>query len=430
MRTSITITVEDIDKFKKQMLFWAENFSEIVYLDSNNIPQNYSSYDAVLAIEPFTSIQSDYYGAFDKLSEYYHITKDWLFGYLTYDLKNDLEQLSSENVDLLQFPDIFFFQPKKIFLIHKNTVTLAYLNFVSDEIQEDIQQINQVVITENSIHRPIEITQRINRQSYFEKFDTIKKYLAQGDIYEMNFCMDFFAKEVEVNPIQVFWSLNKLTESPFSAFLKNQKYYALCGSPERYLRKQDNKIISQPIKGTSKRFDDLRLDTESKERLVHDPKERTENIMIVDLVRNDLSRTAAVSSVSVEELCQVYSYKQVHQLVSTITSVLREGVSPIEVIKDTFPMGSMTGAPKISAMKIIEEVEESKRGLYSGAIGYFDPNGNFDFNVVIRSLLYNSVNQVISYYVGSAITSQSEAENEYAECLLKAKAMFDVLNKG
>jgi para-aminobenzoate synthetase component 1 len=149
--------------------------------------------------------------------------------------------------------------------------------------------------------------------------------------------------------------------------------------------------------------------------------------MIVDLVRNDLSRTATKGSVEVAELCKIYTFKQVHQMISTVVSEVENTTSQVEIIKSTFPMGSMTGAPKISAMNIIEELEETKRGLYSGAVGYFTPEGDFDFNVVIRSILYNAKNQYLSFSVGSAITSEATPESEYEECLLKAKAMFEVL---
>ena len=196
-------------------------------------------------------------------------------------------------------------------------------------------------------------------------------------------------------------------------------------------KKEGNKVISQPIKGTAKRFSDANLDEKSKLELEQNPKERAENIMITDLVRNDLSHTATKGSVEVEELCVIYTFEQVHQMISTVVSTVENSVSPIEILRTTFPMGSMTGAPKISAMNIIEELEETKRGLYSGAVGYFTPENDFDFNVVIRSILYNSKEQYLSFSVGSAITSQSIPEQEYEECLLKAKAMFEVLsNKG
>ncbi len=201
----------------------------------------------------------------------------------------------------------------------------------------------------------------------------------------------------------------------------------LSASPERYLKKEGNTIISQPIKGTSKRSENLKEDEALKEQLKQDLKERSENIMIVDLVRNDLSLTAIKGSVEVKELCEVYSFKQVHQMISTVTSKIDKNTHPVDVIKTSFPMGSMTGAPKISAMKIIENLEETKRGLYSGAVGYFSPDGDFDFNVVIRSILYNSTKQYVSYSVGSAITAKSDPLKEYEECLIKAKAMRQVL---
>ncbi len=164
------------------------------------------------------------------------------------------------------------------------------------------------------------------------------------------------------------------------------------------------------------------------QQLAKDPKERSENIMITDLVRNDLSRIAEKGSVSVEELCTIYTFEQVHQMISTVTCSVAQITSSVEILRNTFPMGSMTGAPKISAMQIIEETEDAKRGLYSGAIGYFSPSGDFDFNVVIRSILYNSSTKYVSFSVGGAITINSVPEREYEECLLKAKAMREVLN--
>ena len=248
-----------------------------------------------------------------------------------------------------------------------------------------------------------------------------------GDMYEANFCMEFYAENAAINPLEKFLKLNEISKAPFSVFFKNHKHYLLSASPERYLKKVGETIISQPIKGTSKRSSDPVEDEKSKQFLESDSKERAENIMITDLVRNDLSHTAQKGSVEVVELCKIYSFLQVHQMISTITSKLDAQYAPVDVLKTTFPMGSMTGAPKISVMKIIENLEETKRGLYSGAVGYFTPEGDFDFNVVIRSILYNQENQYVSFSVGSAITAQSVPEKEYEECLLKAKAMHEVL---
>jgi para-aminobenzoate synthetase component 1 len=253
------------------------------------------------------------------------------------------------------------------------------------------------------------------------------EYIQQGDIYEANFCMEFFAENAQINPIDTYQKLATISQTPFAAFFKNNEHFLLSASPERYLRKEGTQVISQPIKGTAKRFEDPIQDEKSKLDLASDAKERSENIMIVDLVRNDLSQTANKGSVKVEELCAIYSFKQVHQMISTISSEVSNTISPIDILQTTFPMGSMTGAPKLSAMKIIEELEATKRGLYSGAIGYFSPVGDFDFNVVIRSILYNKNNNYLSFSVGSALTSLAIPEKEYEECLLKAKAMLHVL---
>jgi para-aminobenzoate synthetase component 1 len=252
-------------------------------------------------------------------------------------------------------------------------------------------------------------------------------HIHRGDIYEANFCQEFYAEDTEINPLDTYFKLNEISKPPFATFLKCMDLYLLSSSPERYLMKNGQTIISQPIKGTAKRSADPVEDAQLKLELSQDEKERSENIMILDLMRNDLSKTAIKGSVHVEELCKVYTFDQVHQMISTVTSKIDKNVHPVDVIKSTFPMGSMTGAPKISAMKIIEELEETKRGLYSGAVGYFSPEGDFDFNVVIRSILYNQTKQYVSYSVGGAITAKSDPLKEYEECLVKAKAMREVL---
>ncbi|MGX7666347.1 anthranilate synthase component I family protein [Flavobacterium pedocola] len=428
MRTSVLKPIAAPDQFKNNLLDWAQQYREIVFLDSNNYPQQYGSYDCVLACDAFTSIKTDYHNAFEDLKQYQQETKDWLFGYLSYDLKNDTEKLSSNNLDGLDFPDLFFFQPKKLFLLKGNALEICYLNMCDDELEEDFNEIENKIAERRLQITEVQIQQRISKEKYLEKVNEMLAHIHRGDIYEANFCMEFFAERTEINPFEIYQKLNAISEPPFATFFKNNTHFLLSSSPERYLRKEGTKIISQPIKGTAKRLFDEQLDNQSKSDLSENPKERSENIMIVDLVRNDLSHTATKGSVEVEELCGIYTFKQVHQMISTVVSTVDESTSPIEIIKTTFPMGSMTGAPKISAMQIIEDLEVTKRGLYSGAIGYFTPNNDFDFNVVIRSILYNSKEQYVSFSVGSAITAESKPENEYEECLLKAKAMREVLS--
>jgi para-aminobenzoate synthetase component 1 len=428
LRTSIIKHIDNPVQFKQQVLTWAQQFREVIFMDSNDYPQQYSSYDCILAVDAFTSVKTDYHNAFEDLKQYQQTTKDWLFGYLSYDLKNNIEVLHSNNFDGLDFPDLFFFQPKKVLLLNGNQLEIQYLNMCDDEVEKDFEEIVKSQEPRiNSQEIPI-INQRISKEKYIEKVSNLLEHINRGDLYEANFCMEFFAENAVINPLEKYLKLNAISKSPQAVFLKNNTQFLLCASPERYVKKEGDLIISQPIKGTTKRSLDPIEDEKSKRQLALDPKERTENIMITDLVRNDLSRTAQKGSVKVEELCGVYSFEQVHQMISTITSRLDSQYAAIELIKTTFPMGSMTGTPKFSVLKIVEELEETKRGLYSGAVGYFTPNGDFDFNVVIRSILYNQEKKYASFSVGSAITSQSIAEKEYEECLLKAKAMREVLS--
>src|SRR5690554_657691 len=400
-------------------------------MDSNEFYETYSSFDAALAVDAMTCIQTDYHEAFLKLKAYQTHTKDWIFGYLSYDLKNAIEDLKSENFDGLQFPELYFFQPKKLFLIKGDSVEICYLNIVSDELENDLNAISQFELVEdkeqNNLLNDSVIKPRISKTDYLAKVNIMLEHIHRGDIYEANFCQEFYTENTEINPLETYQKLNSISKPPFATFIKLNDKYLLSASPERYLKKTGNKIISQPIKGTAKRSKDGVEDKCLKEQLAIDEKERSENIMIVDLVRNDLSKTAKKGTVKVEELCQVYTFPQVHQMISTISSEIEETEHPVHVLESTFPMGSMTGAPKISAMKIIETLEETKRGVYSGAVGYFTPHSDFDFNVVIRSILYNETNQYVSFSVGSAITAKSKPLKEYEECLIKAKAMREVL---
>jgi para-aminobenzoate synthetase component 1 len=427
-RTIRIFKTVDISEFKSNLLNWSQQFETLIWLDSNNHNQQYNSFDCALAADEFTSIKTDYYNAFEKLKEYQTLTKDYIFGYLTYDVKNDVEQLSSSNFDGLHFADLYFFQPKKLIFVKKEAIEFHYLKMIDDEIESDFEEIKKVKAPKiEKINSDINIKLRIPQKEYHSKIDEILAHIQRGDIYEVNFCQEFYAENTTINPVEVYRHLNEISAPPFASFLKLDNKIALCASPERYIKKEGLKIISQPIKGTAKRVQSKLDDTQLAANLMQNEKERAENVMIVDLVRNDLSKTAKKGSVKVEELCKVYSFKQVHQLISTVVSEVKENTHPVDVIRDTFPMGSMTGAPKVAAMKIIEKFEESKRGLYSGTVGYFTPENDFNFNVIIRSILYNASKKYVSYSVGGAITAKSIPDKEYEECLLKAKAMKYVL---
>ena len=361
--------------------------------------------------------------AFEKLKKFYDQHKEWLFGYLSYDLKNSIESLKSENNDLHRFPAMHFFQPKVIIETSDNFTNLLLLD------NEDIKKWEKLIygskgnFEASSSNNPKAPLKRINKKDYLKNFDVLLGHIQRGDIYEINYCIEFGAKDIEIEPLLLYQRLNERTQAPFSVFYRSKGKYLLSGSPERYLQKAGNRLISQPIKGTIKRGVNKKEDDILKKQLYNDPKERAENVMIVDIVRNDLSRVASKGSVKVDELYGVYSFKTVHHLVSTISCSIDKSIHPIDAIKATFPMGSMTGAPKISAMELIERHEDFKRGLYSGAFGCFLPNGDFDFNVIIRSIMYNKKLKTLSFPVGGAITSVASGEQEYNECNLKAEGM-------
>ncbi len=428
-RQSKKIHIQQPEKFKTHLLNWAQQFDVFIWLDSNDYQQKYSSYDAILAVDVNKQITCDCKNAFSKLKTFQENIDDYIFGYLSYDLKNDLEDLSSNNLDGLGFPDLFFFQPKKLFLFKNDTLEILYIRDLENKIESDLEEIQSkknLTIHSNN-QNSFRIKQRISKKKYAKKLHAIQDHIHRGDIYEVNFCQEFYAENSIIHPLDVYQKLNRISTPPFATFLKIKDKYLLSASPERFVKKEGNKLISQPIKGTARRLSNKTEDRKLAEQLHKNPKERAENIMIVDLVRNDLSKSATNGSVKVEELCKVYSFKQVHQLISTVVSKVSLKTNPIDIIKSLFPMGSMTGAPKISAMEIIEEQEETKRGLYSGAVGYFSPNNDFDFNVVIRSVLHNKTNGYTSFIVGGAITSKSDIDNEYEECMIKAEAMKNAL---
>jgi len=432
MRISKTISDVKDSSFAQKALIWSQNFNEMVFLESNKdvqaIKQKYGEFDAILAIGAQKKLETGCHNSFEKLREFYNQHEDFLFGYFSYDLKNDIEELRSDNEDHLHFPEMYFFQPKKIFIWKKNTLQLLYLPEYAGTMESDLREIRQTREQPTDLLHQQNIFSKLSKKTYFDKVENILEHIHRGDIYEVNFCQEFHAKQCQIETLGVYKKLNQISQAPFACYLKRNDQFLLCASPERFVKKEGDKMIVQPIKGTARRLVDPVEDQKLADTLALDPKERAENIMIVDLLRNDLSKNAIKGSVIVEELCKVYSFKQVHQLISTVVSRVEPDEHPVDIIKNLFPMGSMTGAPKISAMKIIEEEEETKRGLYSGAVGYFTPDHDFDFNVVIRSILYNRSKKYVSFSVGSAITSQSIIENEYEECLLKAKALKEALS--
>ena len=431
MRKYISFDIEDMTAFKRKLVLYCANFEYAAVYDSCNYYHQqesavkYHSFDFLAGLGHTHKVE----GGFDEVHCFQNMHKDWLCGYWGYDLKNKLEVLSSENKDGLSFPECVFFQPHYVIQCSENTCSVAYISTISNK-NEIYDLINAITSLKDDKNLGVEVkfNSRVSEQKYSEMVNSVLHHIQQGNIYEMNYCMEFYCDKAHINPYTCYNALIEISPTPFASFFKVVDKFALCASPERYLKKEGDKIISQPIKGTAKRSRDLKEDTKIREELSSSMKERSENIMIVDLVRNDMSRIAAQGSVKVAELCGIYSFKQVFQMISTVTAQLDKGKEGMDAIKASFPAGSMTGAPKIRAMKLIEKYEQTKRGLYSGALGYYKPDGDFDFSVVIRTLQYDVGSQYLSFMVGSAITEKSVPHLEYAECLLKAKAILQLFN--
>lgn len=425
-RKTATFSISDNRLFKQQMLSWANQFNICCFLDNHEYRLPHTTNECLVAAGSLSYVEANK-NALLKLQAYQQHTNDWMFGHISYDVKNEIEQLTSEHPDHIEFPSVFFFQPETILQLNDSIVTISSATLAPEKIMREI--LNQAPLNTTTQPSPIKIQSSISRSEYIDKIHLIQKKIHQGYCYELNFCQQFFSEDAVIDPLATYHLLTSISPTPFATYYKLRDKYLLCASPERYIQKKKDTILSQPIKGTGKRdLSDQQNDACLKEQLRASSKDRNENVMIVDLVRNDLSKICTEASVTVEELFGIYTFPQVHQMISTIKGHLKEDVSFTDILRATFPMGSMTGAPKRKVMELIEEFEVSKRGIYSGSVGYITPENNFDFNVVIRSIMYNESHKYLSYHVGGAITGNSIAEKEYEECLLKALAIEQALH--
>lgn len=422
--------------FLEQLIEFSKGLGFFILLDSNKqarSPQSefnkglhLDSYDWLAAFYPKRILALENpLGAFDLLSKFHQNT--WLVGYLSYSLKADTEKVADNKPNTQGFAAIEFAEPGCIIYAQGDSLVMLYDNHIVSSPQDLISLIEGIKPQSEEANSTVDVKPHINKEEYIQQVNSLKQHIQLGDIYEANFCMEFSADKVEINPYQTYKRLVQASPMPFSAFVKTGTNYLMCASPERFAKKEGSTVYSQPIKGTAPRGADETQDKANAEGLVASEKERAENVMIVDLVRNDLGRTAKIGSVKVDELFGIYHFPKVHHMISTVSSEVEEGKGFAEVIKKAFPMGSMTGAPKIRAMQLIDKHEQGARGLFSGSVGYITPNGDFDFNVVIRSIFYSKETQQLSYWAGSAITAKANAEQEYEECLLKLEAIRQVL---
>ena len=405
------------------MLNWTKEFDTFCFLDNHEYVSDKGSVECLAAAGVSRVISCKAGDALEKLQQFIDSKSSWLFGHLGYDLKMETEQVNSFHPDHIEFPDLFFFEPQILIKVSGNEMHINASD--PDAIFDSIVKTSPEVNGENSVNS---IHSRMTKEEYTSTIKKLQQHILRGDCYEINYCQEFYNEDALIDPHAVFYQLCRISPNPFSALYRVKDQWLMCASPERYITKQGGKIFSQPIKGTSGRFqEDIIRDEESRDQLFKSAKDRSENVMVVDLVRNDLARVCREGSVNVDELYAVYSFPQVHQMISTVSGILNEDVSFTDIIRATFPMGSMTGAPKKSVVDLIEKYEQTKRGIFSGAVGYITPEGDFDFNVVIRSIMYNAERKYLSFQVGSGITFYSEAEKEWEECLLKAKAINKVL---
>ncbi len=421
IKASYSLVTGQGKEIKQKMLRWVDQNSIFLFLDSNNYPSKYAGYECLLAAGQVTP--DDDIHTLADLQHKHDVMQDWLFGHIGYDHKNILEpKLASSCSAKVGFPDMNFFRPVTVAYINREQTSLTIESFGSPD--DIFRQINAMSIKHSNAPIPrLRFNSVIDRDTYLDTIRQLRKHIADGDCYEINLCNEGFCNDADIHPLDVFNELNTLSPAPFAAYYRAGDAYLMCASPERYLRKSGRAIVSQPIKGTAARGSDAEQDELNKKLLQTSIKERAENVMIVDLVRNDLSRCCETGSITVDDLFGIYTFPQVHQMISTVSGKMKATAAFTDAIRYSFPMGSMTGAPKFKVMQLIDRYERSRRELFSGSVGYITPGGDFDLNVVIRSLFYNAAARYLSYQTGGAITYDSNAEQEWDEMRLKAWAL-------
>lgn len=416
----------DLEQIRHGLQQAVVNHPDGLLLDTNGWNDAYGKYELLAGWGNLGSVQitagdQDWKPAirsFTRRAETFHLFR------CNYEFRHSIESGGSRHKDERALHGLYVWRPAVVVRVEDGTLTIM----VQGGKKGPSTVFNDLLRTaETGGHESCTLAPCQYREDYIDAVQQMLQHIHRGDIYEANYCTEF-AGTAAIDPLQVYRKLCKAIQPPMSALGRWNDDLLISASPERYLAKRGNRIISQPIKGTAARYADPDQDKASAVALEASQKERSENVMIVDLVRNDLSRTAQKGSVQVPRLLESVPFSQVHHLVSTVTSALREDKDLWDVLETTFPMGSMTGAPKISAMQIIDALEQQSRKLYSGTVGYLDVDGDWDSSVIIRSALYNQSTQRVSVSVGSAITAASDPAAEYDECLLKAGALQRALS--
>lgn len=418
-------------KLRDQLLYYMGDLPDAILLDSNTaadppVPVTGIRYDFLGGTGVADEISSDTHSLDDlqRFIETHREKQNFVFGYLSYDLKNEFEKLTSSKPDHLQFPLWRFFVPEKLFIASGGTLDIRTTN---DDAPAVLDQILRATAFPGN-GKPGIIKNLPVKERYLQNIHHILRHIQRGDIYEMNYCEEVLIENATAHPQSIYEKLTRISPNPFSAFYTHGPHALACASPERFITRSGYSLISQPMKGTMPRSADPVQDEANRVALSVSEKDRSENVMITDLVRNDLSRIAQRGTVSVPELFGVYSFRRSHQMITTVSCEVMDDISFTGIIKALFPMGSMTGAPKIRAMELIEKYEQFRRGLFSGSIGYIAPNGDFDFNVVIRSILFNRDLGTVTVPAGGAITAGCIPEKEFEEMMLKLEPQLKTLD--
>jgi para-aminobenzoate synthetase component 1 len=429
MYTYTSFAVKDYAAFKYKLLNWASRFNSCCFLDNHLYESPWQQQECLLAVGEKAKVQAQAGNALQVLEQFIKAQSgQWIFGHLGFGLQQETENIKNSHAPKhMGFDDLYFFVPEIV--LQCSTDSLHIFADSEEVAKQSYKEICETPVAKNATKtRSITYLPCMTSAAYVEVVNTLKQHIKRGDCYEINFCQEFFVNDVILDPVELYDRLSKLSPNPFSCYYKVGASHLACASPERFIMKQGSQIISQPIKGTAQRdLQNILNDDKAKAALQASDKDQRENVMVVDLVRNDLAKVCERGTVQVKELFGVYSYPQVHQMISTIEGKLRSDVSFIDIIRATFPMGSMTGAPKKRVLELINHYEVSPRGIFSGAVGYIHPSGNFDFNVVIRSIVYSENQKQLSFHVGGGITHYSIAESEYEECMWKAAAIQKVL---
>jgi len=407
------------ENLKERFLYLYGDFPYSAWLDSNgNTQDTYGKYEFIAGCADHL--------AFTKKNdkEFLSYYPGLLFGGLSYPALQQTEPIQEAlKPDRISFPPFFFFAPQ--FILRKSYGE-SFVIVEAEEPEAWIQKLESLHIPED-VFLPFPCSEKpesgISVQAYKDKVLQIQSYITEGLVYEANLSRNLYVSAELKNPHCIFPLWVKNSPSPFSAYFKWEHLYVYSSSPERFMANRSGKLISQPIKGTARRMDDLVTDLKVQASLQASQKDRAENLMIVDLVRNDLNKSCIPGTVEVPELCGLHSFPWVHHLISTITGTLRNDLSPEEALLYAFPPGSMTGAPKVSAMKIINNLEPEGRGLFAGCIGYKEAKDSFDFNVIIRTLIYDAKQHLLAYHAGGAVTIDSDPAEEYDETVAKAAGL-------